>query len=453
MRTMLLSTLALALALPTFAAAETQIIDDSTLQKATERACQRAERVQIGFSGECTASSLQRRVLTGDVVEYTFDVRVGSGPYDVIGLHRVVRESAPFEPAGTGESVLLLHGDIWGFQAAFLSDPVRNLPVLLAQNGVDVWGIDQRWTRVPASTTDFSFMQGWGLSHDVHDLYIALSVARGVRLFTGNGFDRMDLLGWSRGGIVGYAYLNAETQVPGGLRNVNGFIPVDIYLKTDDEGFRQAACRRSAAQEAGYAAGQFANASGSLVQTIALLATVDPTGASPIFPGLTNYQAALLTGEATFIIFPPDQQSVPVYHFTGGTFAAEPAPTGLPVPTGLLYSPEPTWIKLLQGAAPFQAARQIADSELVICNEQDVPFDDHLAEITNPVLYVGAGGGFGEYGIYTTTLLGSTDVTTHVVDLQPDELRLFDYGHADLFIGNQAETLVWRPILEWIQAH
>src|SRR5215211_1252181 len=30
---------------------------------------------------------------------------------------------------------------------------------------------------------------------------------------------------------------------------------------------------------------------------------------------------------------------------------------------------------------------------------------------------------FGEYGIYTTTLLGSTDVTTHVVDLQPDELR------------------------------
>ena len=40
-----------------------------------------------------------------------------------------------------------------------------------------------------------------------------------------------------------------------------------------------------------------------------------------------------------------------------------------------------------------------------------------------------------------------------MVDLQPDELRLFDYGHADLFLGNDAETLVWRPILEWVQVH
>jgi hypothetical protein len=28
---------------------------------------------------------------------------------------------------------------------------------------------------------------------------------------------------------------------------------------------------------------------------------------------------------------------------------------------------------------------------------------------------VGAGGGFGESGVYTTTLLGSTDVSTHIV--------------------------------------
>ena len=453
MKKTLLSLLTLTFALPALAAADVQAIDDSTLQKAAERACQRAERVQIGFQGECTASNLQRRVLTGDVVEYTFDIRVGSGPYDVIGVHRVVRETAPFEPVRTDDSVLLLHGDIWGFQAAFLSDTARNLPVLLAQNGVDVWGFDQRWVRVPASATDFTFLSGWGFDHDIQDLYVALSVARGVRLFSGNGFDRMHLLGWSRGGMIGYAYLNAETQVPGGLRNVEGFIPVDIYLKTDDEGFRQAACRRSVAQESAYAAGQYQNASGILVQTIAYLATVDPTGASPIFPGLTNYQAALLTGEATFIIFPPDQQNVPFYHFTGGTFAAEPAPSGLPVPTGLLYSPESTWLTLLGGAAPYQPARQLADAELLMCDEQDVSWDDHLAEITNPVLYVGAGGGFGEYGVYTTTLLGSTDVTTNLVDLQPDALRLFDFGHADLFIGTDAETLVWRPILEWIQAH
>jgi pimeloyl-ACP methyl ester carboxylesterase len=452
MRKALVSALALTFALPALAAAAPRF-DKSTIQKAAQRACPLAERILLGSTSTCGASNLQRRVLAGEIVEYTFDVRLGPGPYDVIGVHRVVRETAPFQPARTNDSLFLLHGDIWGFRAAFLADPARNLPVFLARNGVDVWGIDQRWVRVPVKETDFEFLEDWGFKHDIRDLYASLGVARVARALTGNGFGRMHLLGWSRGGMIGYAYLNAESQLPPGLRNVDGFIPVDIYLKTDDEEFRQAACRRAAAQEAAYDAGQLQNASGTLVQTIATLAATNPSGASPVFPGLTNHQAALLTGEATFVIFPPDQQNVPFYHLTGGTFAPAPAPSGLPVPTGLLYSPEATWLALLQGAAPYQPTRQLLDSELVICDEEDVPFDDHLEEITNPILYVGAGGGFGEYGIYTTTLLGSTDVTTRVVDLTPSDQRLFDYGHADLFIGTEAGALVWRPILNWLRAH
>jgi hypothetical protein len=66
---------------------------------------------------------------------------------------------------------------------------------------------------------------------------------------------------------------------------------------------------------------------------------------------------------------------------------------------------------------------------------------------------VGAGGGFGDLGIYTTTLLGSDDVSTLVVSLQPSELRLFDFGHADLFQADDAPDLVWVPILAWLQSH
>jgi hypothetical protein len=452
MRKALLLLLALTLALPSLAAAASRI-DAATLQKAARLTCPLAEGLLLGSTGACEALNLQRRVLSGNVVEYTFDVRLGPGPYDVIGLHRVVRETAPWVPVRTHDSVFLLHGDIWGFRAAFLAERARNLPVFLARNDVDVWGMDQRWVRVPAGETDFAFMEDWGFAHDIRDLYVALGVSRGVRLATGNGRGRMHLLGWSRGGMIGYAYLNAESQLPPGLRNVDGFIPVDTYFKTNDESFRQAACRRSEAQEAAYDAGQFQNASGALVQTIATLAATNPSGASPVFPGLTNHQAALLTGEATFVIFPPDQQIVPFYHFTGGTFAPEPAASGLPVPTGLLYSSEATWMALLGGASPYQPTRQLADAELVICDEEDVVWDDHLDEITNPILYVGAGGGFGEYGIYTTTLLGSTDVTTRVVDVTPSDQRLADYGHADLFIGTEARALVWRPILNWVLAH
>jgi len=27
------------------------------------------------------------------------------------------------------------------------------------------------------------------------------------------------------------------------------------------------------------------------------------------------------------------------------------------------------------------------------------------------------------------------------------------YGHADFFLANDAASKIWRPILDWIQAH
>jgi hypothetical protein len=425
------------------AAAETPG-DRALLREAASLSCQQAG---------CTSSGVQRRDLGSGVAEYTYVLRLGPGPYDAIGLHRVVKEQAPFQPIHTGRALFMVHGDIWGFDAAFLSDPSRNFPVFLAKNGVDVWGIDLRWVRVPATATDFTFLKSWGIEHDAQDVEVGMTVARGVRLATGEGLGRLTLLGWSRGGIIGYAVLNGETQVPAAFRNVRSFIPVDIYLKTNDATFRQNACTRYAAEKALLDAGTYQNASGTTVQALGNLAVTNPTGSSPVFSGLTNEQAGLLAGEATFVFFPPDQQPVPFYHFTGGTFASTPLPSGLPVPTGLLYSSKTTWFHELQGASPFQPERELADSDAAICGTPNVTFDDHLAQITVPVLYIGAGGGFGQYGVYTTTLLGSHDVTTHIVHLTPDAARLADFGHADLFIGTNAQTLVWQPILNWLRTH
>jgi len=418
----------------------------------TDRALLRQAAVLGCRQAGCTSSSVQRRDLGGGIAEYSYVLRVGTGTYDAIGLHRVVHELAPFRPVHTNRALLLTHGDIWGFEAAFLSNPGHSFPVFLAKNNIDVWGIDLRWVRVPATVTDFTFMKDWGIEHDAQDVEVALTVARAVRLATGNGLGRMTLLGWSRGGIIGYAAMNGETTVPPVFRNVSAFIPVDIYLKTNDAGFKQAACTRYAAEKALIDAGTYVATSGSIVETLGNLAVTAPAGGSPVFPGLTNDQAGLLAGEATFVFFPPDQQPVPFYHFTGGTFAA-PLPSGLPVPTGLLYSSKPVWFHELQGASPFQAERELADSDAAICGTPDVTFDDHLAQIAVPVLYIGAGGGFGQYGVYTTTLLGSHDVTTHIVHLTPDSNRLADFGHADLFLGTNAQTLVWQTILDWVRTH
>jgi hypothetical protein len=388
-------------------------------------------------------SSIERRVLADGIAEYFFTIRVGSGPYDQIGVHRVVQETAPNVPAHASRAVFLAPGDIWNFRAAFLTG-VHPIPVFLAQNGVDVWGIDYRWTFVPASVTDLSFMKNWGLEQDARDLGVAIGAARVTRALTGSGFGKVFLLGWSRGGQIGYAYLNGETRVPPALRQVKGFIPVDIYLKTDQADLQAKACQRAQASEAAIAAGSYAATSGGLIEAIGGAAVADPGGPSAVVPGFNNRQAGLFVGEATFALL-GGLEPVPFYHFTGGTFDAQG------VPSGLLYSNEADLFHFEIAASPYQPNQELADADNATCGQVDVGFDDHLAEIKVPVLYIGAGGGFGPYGLYTLSLLGSTDVTTHIVSLAP--VRIADFGHADLFLANQAPSLAWQPILDWVRAH
>lgn len=389
--------------------------------------------------------TVDRRVISSnDIAEYTYTVRLGDGPFDEIGLHRVTRETAPNVPAKSRTAIFLAAGDIWNFRAAFLTGN-HPLPVFLAENGVDVWGIDYRWTRVPAATADTSFMRTWGIEHDAADLAFAIEVSRHLRAMTGSGFDPLFLLGWSRGGQIGYALLSDETQRPPGQRNVRGFIPVDIYLKTDVAAFKASACARQQGTEAAIAAGQHANPIGGLAALIGTLALNDPSGASPIVPGLTNRETGLLLGQATFAL-QGGLEPAPFYHFTGGVFG----PQGQPA--GLLYANELDLFHFSAAAATYQPNRELADADAATCGDTDVAFDDHLGAITVPVFYIGAGGGFGHYGIYTTTLLGSTDVSSLVVNKVPEPQRILDYGHADLFLAHDAQTEVWEPLLAWINA-
>jgi hypothetical protein len=388
-------------------------------------------------------SPIERHVLAPGIAEYYFTVRVGSGPYDQIGVHRVVKETAPNVPVHASRALFMAPGDIWNFRAAFLTGATP-IPVFLAQNGIDVWGIDYRWTFVPATVTDLSFMRTWGIEQDARDLGVAIGAARVTRALTGSGAGKVTLLGWSRGGQIGYAYVNGETQIPSVLRQVKAFIPVDIYLKTDVPDLQAKACARQQASEAAIAGGMFAATSGELIKVLGDEAVADPNGASPILPGFTNHQAGLLLGEGTFA-FLGGLEPVPSYHFMGGTFDAN----GLP--TGLLYSNEADLFHFASAASPLQPNQQLADADAFTCGQTHVPFADHLSQIKVPILYIGAGGGFGSFGVYTTTLLGSSDVTIHITSLNP--VRLNDFGHADLFQARDAHTLVWQAILDWVRGH
>ncbi|HYO54845.1 hypothetical protein [Archangium sp.] len=403
----------------------------------------------------CGPAVTERRQILGDVFEYSYRVRVGYGAHDFITLHRVVREVTPWVSARAPKSVFLVHGDAWGFRSAFLSSVAsgavprqQSLAVFLAQRGVDVWGIDLRWVHVPRETTDFSFMKSWNLGLHARDVGTGMRLARDVRECKGLGSGRMVLLGWSRGATIAYAYLNGETQLSLWKHQVSGFIPVDMayVFAPGDVVERQAACQTHAVLAQFQAAGQYEGGMlGLQLQYLGGLAITQPDAGTSGLPGYTNREAALLFGAATSAFQKPP--IIPDYHWTGGQFGAAGPPTGL------TWTRERFFFDGLVQSSPYQSIGEQVDTLAMWCGAPDVPYDDHLKQVTVPVLYVGAAGGVGRYGLHSLSLLGSTDVSTHVVQRFPDTARALDYGHADLFLADDAETAVWTPILEWLQRH
>jgi hypothetical protein len=222
-----------------------------------------------------------RHRLIDNIYETIYVVPTGPGPHDQIAVHRVLREEHG-RPIRSDFAVLLTHGDVWGFDGAFLGGTANpaSLPVYLARRGVDVWGIDFAWTLVPADTADFSFMQTWGLQHDVNDLETAIRFARTVRQQTGSEAGRIALLGWSRGGWTSYALLNQETQKPCSQRQVRAFISVDNLFKTNDSTSQSNFCSFVSYYQQQIAAGIYA-ANNTLFSKVGELAIIDPNGGSP----------------------------------------------------------------------------------------------------------------------------------------------------------------------------
>ena len=178
----------------------------------------------------------------GGLYESTYTLVTGPGKYDRLRLHRITREHHG-SPRPTRKSVLLVHGDVWGFNAAFMrasSSSRRSLPAYLARRGVDVWGVDLAWTLVPQSVDNLDFMATWGLQHDINDVRRALAFARGVRARTGSGHGALALAAWSRGAWIGYSLLGQESQLPAAKRQAGSFLSLDNFYKTDDENARTA---------------------------------------------------------------------------------------------------------------------------------------------------------------------------------------------------------------------
>jgi len=383
----------------------------------------------------------RRQVIEDDIVHYWFTVHVGSGPHNRIGIHRVVKEQAPNRPASTSKTLFFQHGDAKNFVGMML--PGLNSPTTprgfgmaayLAKNGVDVWGIDQAWNMVPDNVTDYSFMANWGLDKQQKDLRRAIGIARLARYLTGSPNDQMILAGYSSGVTTGFAALNAETQIRQGQRNIKGFIPIDLAIKTDDQDMLNTFL-------ADYYRTQELLANGTyedfiVFRMLGQLGKEAPDAESPIFPGFTNMQAALYLGAGPIY-------GEPHSHFLAGVWEND-------FPTGFQFLAVEQWLDFMASAPLYQPTLFTYDYCIMISEIEDSPFDDHFAEITVPIFNLGAYGGFGYLSEYAFAFIGSTDVTHHTIQLLPNDQAIMDFGHIDIFIANNAEELAWQPVLEWI---
>lgn len=393
-----------------------------------------------------TITNMQRTVLHGDIVHYIFDVSVGSGQFDRIRLHRVVREKNPYQPIRTVTGVVLFPGSPNSFEMIFMEPLISAVPAwdqsitaFLAKNNIDVWGMDYRWALVPAGATDFKFMKTWGYQRDVDDAKIAVSLARLIRGGTGQGLGQLNVLGFSYGTYMSYAIANQETLLPKVLRNAKGLIQVDWgIVYSANSPMRQNMCDRIPGVQAMFDAGTYAE-DNSAMALMGALAKSSPNDPSQFADGFTNYQFGLFVGASPMYS--------PTWHFVADVLDKDG------MPTDLQYTDPVLWFDVLGAIPTYFPTKADLETFWVSCHDVVAPFDEHLKKVTLPILYIGAAGGTGKEGYYSVQKTGAEDVTKSTVQFNPDSEVMMDFGHADLFTATNAETLVWQPIFDWLVAH
>jgi hypothetical protein len=395
---------------------------------------------------------VERQVLVDGIAYYHFDVIVGLGAYDRIRIHRVVKERHPYQPEHLAQAVMFFPGSPTYFVGLYIPPLLSQVPardrsiaIFLAKNGIDVWGMDYRWALVPENTTDFSFMKRWGVSRDVEDAQIALTIAREMRGDLMKPAGQLFLTGLSYGAIISYAVAADDSQRPSRLRNVKGIIPLDCGVKFDDAAFRSESCTNAASSWGLLKSGNYSSNTGVVLTQIGTLGLSSPADPSPFDPSgtLNNYQFAIVAGAS------PNDALIP-WHFVGSYLGVDG------IPYDLRFTETRVWLDLLaKNEPPYYPVRQDYEQFSGWCGNHgaDVTWDVHLGDITVPILYVGAAGGFGHSGDYSPAVTASHDVTIHIVQLLSDAQRSEDYGHGDLVEASNAEILVWQPVLAWIKAH
>jgi hypothetical protein len=98
--------------------------------------------------------------------------------------------------------------------------------------------------------------------------------------------------------------------------------------------------------------------------------------------------------------------------------------------------------------------RLLAEAAHITCDDGTTRrFDAHLGDVRVPILYVGAAGGFGTYGLHSVRLTASTDTRSVIARAFAQGQEKLDVGHVDLFYAKDATRSAWVDIARWLAEH
>jgi hypothetical protein len=373
------------------------------------------------------AGSYRIGLVSGDVAKYKIKVKVGSGKYDNITLTNYVREIRPWH-THENKNLIILPGQ------ALTEKFYSAMAIYFAQHGYSTYVLDRRETNIPPTETDFSFMKSWTVDEQLNDTYKGIVASRNHTFFLSGKPARnikVSAIGHSHGALLLTAYKASKyDDLP--LGSVNRIVPVDIIIKYDPKYLELI---QGQAQEFNVISnciedGTYQDSHMTIMLGVASLALSDPEGNSSM-PGITNIQLFRLLASQTYMF--SQYPYTPDYHYWSGNLS------------GLYYVNESQVLStaFTGGAVPY--APMYMDQYMAGLMGNVGGYEIDSSKVDSPVLYVGLGGGFGDYGSWWyKDEVGKTndDVTT---------MNWKSQGHASILIDNNSAKL-WSKINEWLSA-
>ncbi len=384
----------------------------------------------VSFSVPYLYSSLTKSnrigLVCGEVAEYKLKIKVGSGKYDYIVLTNYVKEKSAWSTAQS-KNLIILPGQ--ALTESFYSD----MAIYYAQQGYSAYILDRRETNVPVNETEFSYMENWTIDSYLNDTYNGIAVSRIHTAFLSDkAVEDIEVtaIGHSHGALILTAY-GASKYQDLALGSVNRMVPVDIVIKYEP---KHSELIRAQAQQFDTISRCLENRTynGSdmaVMMQIARLALTDPDRESLFQPGFTNRQFFRLMATQTheFNEYP----YTPNYHYWSGDL------------DGLYYVDENRLLNLTLtgGAVPYVPKRLDLYMAGLMGNVEGYEID--FSKISYPVLYIGLGGGFSDYGSWWyKNEVGKTNYKVTSISWK-------NQGHGSIALDYNSSEL-WALIHNWI---